>query len=80
MLKIKDITRWLILVAVYCLAVGNPGRLRGQGNGAEMQTAKARTKQPPNILFIYLDDLGYGDVSCLNPQSKISTPNIDRLA
>ncbi len=80
MLKIKDITRWLILVAVYCLAVGNPGRLRGQVNGAEMQTAKARAKQPPNILFIYLDDLGYGDVSCLNPQSKISTPNIDRLA
>ena len=34
----------------------------------------------PNILFIYLDDLGYGDVSFSNPVSKISTPNIDRLA
>ncbi len=34
----------------------------------------------PNIVFILCDDLGYGDVGCLNPQSKIRTPNIDRLA
>ncbi len=36
--------------------------------------------EKPNILFIYLDDLGYGDVTCYNPDSKIHTPNIDRLA
>ncbi len=34
----------------------------------------------PNILLIYLDDLGYGDVTCYNPESKIPTPNIDQLA
>lgn len=34
----------------------------------------------PNILFIYLDDLGYGDVTCYNADSKIHTPQIDRLA
>ena len=35
---------------------------------------------PPNIVFILADDMGIGDASCYNPESKISTPNIDRLA
>jgi len=34
----------------------------------------------PNILFIYADDLGYGDVACYNPDSKVPTPNLDKLA
>ncbi|MDF7798570.1 sulfatase-like hydrolase/transferase [Pontiellaceae bacterium B1224] len=36
--------------------------------------------QLPNIIYILADDMGYGDVSALNPDSKIQTPNIDRLA
>lgn len=36
---------------------------------------------PPNIVYILADDLGYGDVKCLNPQrGKIATPHLDRLA
>jgi arylsulfatase A len=34
----------------------------------------------PNIVFIMADDMGYGDPRCFNPDSKIQTPNIDRLA
>lgn len=34
----------------------------------------------PNIVYILADDLGYGDVRCLNPESKIPTVNLDRIA
>ena len=37
-------------------------------------------QQKPNIIYILCDDLGYGDVHCLNPQGKIATPCADRLA
>jgi arylsulfatase A-like enzyme len=41
---------------------------------------RTKGKSNPNIVYIIADDMGYGDVSCLNPGGKISTPNMDRLA
>lgn len=47
--------------------------------GPSVQSARAAT-QPPHICIILVDDMGYGDPGCFNPESQIPTPNIDRLA
>jgi arylsulfatase A len=43
-------------------------------------TSAAPAGPPPNIVYILCDDLGYGDVSCLNPDGKLATPNMDAIA
>ena len=50
------------------------------GGCAEAASKKTSKRRLPNIVFILADDLGYGDVRCYNPESKVATPNIDRLA
>ncbi|HZL88628.1 MAG TPA: sulfatase-like hydrolase/transferase, partial [Pirellulaceae bacterium] len=46
---------------------------------AGLNAAAASEPQPPNVIFILADDLGYGDLGCYG-QQRIQTPNIDRLA
>ena len=48
---------------------------RAAGDEGMAPTAAA----PPNVLLIYTDDVGFGDVGCYEG-SRTPTPNIDRLA
>jgi arylsulfatase A len=57
--------RFFVLTTLLCLSLA---------------TAAATAADKPNIIFILCDDLGYGDVKCLNPEGKIATPNFDKLA
>lgn len=45
----------------------------------QKNSATSPTKKQPNIVFIYLDDLGYGDVGVYG-STELKTPNIDKLA
>jgi arylsulfatase A len=62
----------LVKPALLTLAAGAFLPALGQG--------ERRDSEKPNIVFILADDMGYGDVGCYNPESKIPTPNMDRLA
>ena len=44
-----------------------------------MTTRPDEAAELPNIVCILFDDMGYGDATCLNPNGKIPTPQIDRL-
>jgi len=43
------------------------------------QSISAQKQTKPNVIIIYTDDLGYGDLSCYGA-TKVRTPNIDRIA
>lgn len=58
---------YFFIIAIFCWSC------RQDISSAENQAP------PPNVIFIFADDLGYGDVSSYNPNSKINTPHIDRL-
>ena len=46
---------------------------------AALSYAQKNNQEKPNIILIYIDDLGYGDVSCYGA-TKVKTPNVDYLA
>lgn len=55
------------------------GAFTGTSNCSAMARYGADDSKP-NIIFIMADDMGYGDPQCYNPDSKIPTPNMNRLA
>ncbi len=68
--------------------------MRGQLNGDIMNTliklflsffsllllSLGLSAAKPNVVYVLADDLGWGDLSCNNPESKIHTPHLDRIA
>jgi arylsulfatase A len=59
----------LLLTALLCFRIAAP-----------LDAAPESTARKPNILILYADDLGLGDLGCFNPDSKIPTPHLDKLA
>lgn len=49
----------------------------GRASGAEAPFCA--THEPPNVVVIFADDLGWGDLSCYG-ETRWSTPHLDRLA
>lgn len=62
--------------------IRNRGLLLSLGSLTVLSSCAQQVQEPkkPNIVFIFADDMGYGDVSALNENSKIQTTNIDRIA
>jgi len=69
--QVKLLAKPLVSATLLWLAFGSLDPTLGQ--------AADKPDAPRNIVLIYTDDLGYGDVSC-NGAQHIQTPNIDRIA
>ena len=62
-----------------------PGLLSGLPAGLLLATSHlglqpAAAQDLPNIVVVYADDLGYGDLSAYNPDAAYETPRLDRMA
>lgn len=72
------LTNLCAIIAVTCSVFGHPFVVSAVEAGVDDHAQFSNDK--PNVIIIYTDDQGFGDASCLNPDAKFKTPNIDRLA
>lgn len=72
--------KFLALVALAALiAPGAPISTSAQRRRAAANASPSAARRPPNVIIIYADDLGYGDLSSFGARA-IKTPHLDRLA
>ena len=45
-----------------------------------LTTSATAASDKPNVILIFADDLGYGDVGCFDKECPFRTPNLDRMA
>lgn len=64
--------RTTVILALASLLASYSCSARGQESSSDTNL--------PHVVIILVDDMGYGDPGCFNPDSKIPTPNIDGLA
>ncbi len=73
--KLKKVHSLLIRGVFWVVVAGSMSCQSPENSGKAGQVTTR-----PNIVYILADDMGYGDVSVLNPASKIQTTHIDKLS
>ncbi|MBJ6368783.1 sulfatase family protein [Snuella sedimenti] len=64
-----------LILAILCIVLLQMSCAKKQKIEVEQEVVTS-----PNIIYVLADDLGIGDIKAFNPDGKIKTPNIDKLA